>query len=59
MNTNESGEKYLLNNAVVPAGQSGIQDIEAAIDNLFKPSECGSFRGETAHSATGDFKSVC
>ena len=31
----EPGPKYLLNGQVVPAGQSGMQDIEDAIDNLF------------------------
>jgi uncharacterized protein (DUF1800 family) len=42
----ESGEKYLLNNAVVPAGQSGIQDIEAAIDNLFNHPNVAPFVGK-------------
>lgn len=31
----EPGEKVLLNGTVVPAGQSGMDDIEVAIDNLF------------------------
>jgi uncharacterized protein (DUF1800 family) len=31
----QPGAKYLLNDFVVPSGQSGIQDIEDAIDNLF------------------------
>jgi len=31
----QPGAKYLLNDLVVPAGQSGMQDIEDAIDNLF------------------------
>jgi uncharacterized protein (DUF1800 family) len=42
----ESGEKYLLNNAVVPAGQSGIEDIEAAIDNLFNHPNVAPFVGK-------------
>jgi len=31
----ESGEKHLLNNFTVPAGQSGLEDVEMAINNLF------------------------
>ncbi|MCI4668745.1 MAG: DUF1800 domain-containing protein [Bacteroidia bacterium] len=31
----EPGPKYLLNGQVVPAGQTGMQDIEDAIDNVF------------------------
>ncbi len=31
----EPGPKYLLNGTIVPAGQSGMQDFEMAIDNLF------------------------
>lgn len=31
----EPGPKYLLNGMVVPAGQTGMKDIEDAIDNLF------------------------
>ena len=34
-NYHEQGEKKLLNGWVVPAGQTGMQDIESAIDNLF------------------------
>jgi uncharacterized protein (DUF1800 family) len=31
----EPGSKNLLNGTVVPAGQTGMQDFDAAIDNLF------------------------
>jgi len=41
----EPGEKYLLNGAVVPAGQSGLQDIDAALDNLFNHPNLGPFIG--------------
>ena len=34
-NYHEPGEKYLLNGFVVPDGQTGIQDIDDAVDNLF------------------------
>ncbi len=30
----ELGEKYLLNNVTVPAGQTGLQDIRMAVDEL-------------------------
>lgn len=39
----ESGEKKLLNGHVVPSGQSGMQDIEDAIDNLFNHKNTGPF----------------
>jgi len=39
----EPGEKHLLNSVVVPNGQSGIQDINAAIDNLFYHQNVGPF----------------
>ena len=39
----EPGEKHLLNGLVVPSGQSGIQDIDAAIDNLFNHQNVGPF----------------
>ncbi|MCY3883913.1 MAG: DUF1800 family protein [Gammaproteobacteria bacterium] len=42
-NYHEEGEKKLLNGVVVPAGQSGMQDIEAAIDNLFYHPNVGPF----------------
>ena len=42
----EPGEKRLLNGTVVPAGQTGIEDIEAAIDNLFNHPNVGPFIGK-------------
>ncbi len=42
----EPGEKRLLNGLVVPAGQSGEADIEAAIDNLFNHPNVGPFIGK-------------
>ena len=41
-----SGEKRLLNGAVVPAGQTGMQDIDSAIDNLFNHPNVGPFIGK-------------
>ncbi len=41
----EPGPKNLLNGVVVPAGQSGMQDIESAIDNLFMHPNVGPFIG--------------
>ncbi|MEM7531603.1 MAG: DUF1800 family protein [Chloroflexota bacterium] len=41
----EPGEKRLLNGTVVPAGQTTMQDIEAAIDNLFNHPNVGPFMG--------------
>lgn len=42
----EPGPKYLLNGTVVPAGQTGMQDIDAAIDNLFNHPNVGPFIGK-------------
>ncbi len=42
----EAGTKNLLNGAVVPAGQTGMQDIDAAIDNLFEHPNVGPFIGK-------------
>ncbi len=42
----EPGEKRLLNDAVVPAGQTGEQDIDAGIDNLFNHPNVGPFIGK-------------
>lgn len=42
----EPGEKRLLNGQVVPAGQTGEQDIESAIDNLFNHPNVGPFIGK-------------
>lgn len=39
----EPGEKYLLNGFVIPAGQSGMEDIEMAIDHLFNHPNTGPF----------------
>ncbi|MEM6796340.1 MAG: DUF1800 family protein [Acidobacteriota bacterium] len=41
----EPGPKTLLNGFVVPAGQTGMQDIEMAIDNLFLHPNVGPFLG--------------
>ena len=41
----EPGEKRLLKNQVVPAGQTGLQDINSAIDNLFNHPNVGPFIG--------------
>ena len=42
----EPGEKRLLNGTVVPAGQSGMEDIEAAVDNLFNHPNVPPFIGK-------------
>lgn len=42
----ETGEKLLLNDVVVPAGQTGIEDLEAAIDNLFNHPNVPPFIGK-------------
>jgi len=41
----EPGEKKLLNDFVVPAGQSGMKDVEDAIDNLVNHPNVGPFLG--------------
>ncbi len=41
----ETGEKRLLNGFVVPAGQTGLDDFEMAIDNLFNHPNVGPFIG--------------
>lgn len=41
----EPGPKYLLNGQTVPAGQTGMQDLEAAIDNLYNHPNVGPFLG--------------
>jgi len=41
----EDGAKYLLNGLVVPAGQTGLEDIDDAIDNLFNHPNVGPFIG--------------
>lgn len=42
----EPGEKSLLNGAVVAAGQTGMEDIEDALDNLFDHPNVGPFIGK-------------
>jgi len=42
----EPGTKYLLKGRVVPAGQSGLQDIDAAVNNLFNHPNVGPFIGK-------------
>ena len=39
----DSGEKKLLNGVVLPAGQSGDQDLEQALDNIFNHPNVGPF----------------
>ena len=39
----EDGPKYLLNGTIVPGGQSGFDDINDAIDNLFNHANVGPF----------------
>jgi uncharacterized protein (DUF1800 family) len=41
----EPGPKFLLRGRYVPATQSGMQDIESAIDNLFEHPNVGPFLG--------------
>lgn len=41
----EPGQKQLLNGAIVPAGLSGSEDIDAAMDNLFNHPNIGPFFG--------------
>ncbi len=39
----EQGEKHLLRGFVVPAGQDGMTDVEAAVDHLFRHPNVGPF----------------
>ena len=39
----DTGEKLLLNGVVLPAGQSGQQDLAAALDNVFNHPNVGPF----------------
>lgn len=41
----QGGPKFLLNGARVPAGQTGIEDVDSAIDNLFNHPNVGPFIG--------------
>jgi uncharacterized protein (DUF1800 family) len=42
----EPGPKNLLNGFVVPAGQTGLEDLNAAIDHLFNHQNVGPFIGK-------------
>lgn len=42
----EPGAKYLLNGFVVPAGQTGMEDVNAAINHLFNHDNVGPFIGQ-------------
>ncbi len=42
----EPGEKHLLNDFIVPDGQSGDEDISDALDNLFNHPNVGPFIGK-------------
>lgn len=37
------GEKAVLNGVVIPAGQTGMQDLDAALDNIFNHPNVGPF----------------
>lgn len=39
----EPGEKHLLNGYTIPAGQSGMEDLEDALDHLFQHPNVGPF----------------
>ena len=39
----EPGEKHLLNGLTVPSGQSGLEDFDMAMDNLFNHPNVGPF----------------
>ncbi len=39
----DTGEKLLLNGVTLPAGQSGQQDLEGALDNIFSHPNVGPF----------------
>ncbi len=41
----DDGEKFLLRGRVLPAGQPGLSDIEAAVNNLFEHPNVGPFIG--------------
>lgn len=41
----EPGQKMLLRGAVIPSGQTGMQDIDGAINNLFNHPNVGPFIG--------------
>ncbi|MEM9103143.1 MAG: DUF1800 family protein [Pseudomonadota bacterium] len=39
----DTGEKQLLNGVILPAGQTAVQDITGALDNLFRHPNVGPF----------------
>jgi len=39
----DTGEKAMLNGVVIPAGQTGTQDLDAALDNIFNHPNVGPF----------------
>ncbi len=39
----DTGEKAVLNGVVIPAGQTGMQDLDAALDNIFNHPNVGPF----------------
>lgn len=41
----ETSEKVLLNGVVIPAGQTGLDDVDVAINNLFEHPNVGPFIG--------------
>lgn len=41
----EQGEKHIVGNFTIPAGQTGLQDVEMAIDHLFNHPNVGPFLG--------------
>ncbi|MEM9821446.1 MAG: DUF1800 domain-containing protein [Bacteroidota bacterium] len=41
----EPGEKHILGDFVIPAGQTGMQDVEMALDQLFNHPNVGPFLG--------------
>lgn len=44
-NWHEPGEKQLLNGFVIPDGQTGMQDVEMAVEHLFNHPNVGPFIG--------------
>jgi uncharacterized protein (DUF1800 family) len=44
-NNHDTAQKILLNGAVLPAGQNGAQELNAALDNIFNHPNVGPFIG--------------
>jgi hypothetical protein len=44
-NNHDTGQKVLLDGAVLPAGQNSTQDLNAALDNIFNHPNVGPFIG--------------